>query len=499
MSKEFIIIFFIVIFFTIIIFSSSEKNKQNETDLFQNFDFGNIISLDDKNAASEIEKQELLYVIFYLSNDQNCLYYMPEYLRTSKLVEEEKFPLKFAKIDLSKSPNISDQYEIKYVPSIILFHKGEKYPYQDENGTSEKLLKFMFKKAYDGIYKVDKISKIKQFMEESRLVLLSTLKDENLPLYKSFSEYAKNDLNIDFVSCKSNECIKEYGEDIYLFKQFDEQKNRFSTDFMKIEYADQNSLKLFLSYYAFEAGVILDQYAINMINENKKSLLIYFRNSSLKEHTQYDILIKEVGIELRGKEVYTAVADVEGNSLHEKLAKEFKVDKEALPTLVFYDLSNNDIQNIYMVKSANSKDLTKNEIKNYVERIQKSGKLKLVNEQTYNKEIIEQQKNVVLTLVDESAPKKENKKILTLMKNLAEKYNPEQYNIVFNYMDTSQNLPLDIDIKNEVLPITLLYKKTGKNRSIVKLEYKDFEHLSEKEIEQQLYETLYKETSVKEP
>ena len=57
-------------------------------------------------------------------------------------------------------------------------------------------------------------------------------------------------------------------------------------------------------------------------------------------------------------------------------------------------------------------------------------------------------------------------------------------------MDISQNLPQDIDIKNEVLPITLLYKKTGKNRSTVKLEYKDFEHLSEEEIEHQLYETF---------
>ena len=62
-------------------------------------------------------------------------------------------------------------------------------------------------------------------------------------------------------------------------------------------------------------------------------------------------------------------------------------------------------------------------------------------------------------------------------------------------MDTSQNLPLDIDIKNEVLPITLLYKKTGNKYLIVKAEYKDFENLTEEVIENQLYETLYKETN----
>ena len=146
-----------------------------------------------------------------------------------------------------------------------------------------------------------------------------------------------------------------------------------------------------------------------------------------------------------------------------------------------------------MVKSANPKDLTKEAIKEYIERIQKSGKLKLVTQQTYNKEIIEQKKNVVLTLVDESVPKPENKKLLTMMKNLAKKYNPDEYNIFFYYMDISQNLPLDIDIKNEVLPITLLYKKTGNKQLIVKIEYRDFENLTEEIIEKQLYETLYKE------
>ena len=339
MSKLFVS-FLLIILYNIIIISSSE-----EINLFKNFDFGNIISLNDTNASSEIEKQELLYVIFYLSTDQNSYNYMPAFLKTSKLAEEEKLPLKFGKIDVSQSQNISKQYQIKYVPSIILFNKGENYPYQDEDGSSEKLLKFMFKKAYDGIYKVETISKIKQFIEESRLVLLSTLKDENLPLYKSFSKYTKNVLNIDFVSCKTDECIKEYGEDIYLFKHFDEQRNRFSTDFTKVENADENSIKLFLSYYAFEAGGFLDQYGVNMVNENKKSLLIYFRNSNIKEHTQYDFIFKQVGIELRAKEVYTAVADLEINSLHAKLASEFKVEKESLPTLIFYDLSNNDIQN----------------------------------------------------------------------------------------------------------------------------------------------------------
>lgn len=492
MIKPFIS-FLLILLCNIIIVSSAGENNQKETNLFKDFNFENIIWLDDTNCTSEIEKQELLYIVFYLSDDKNCLQYMPEFLRTSKLAEEEQLPLKFGKIDLAKSPNIANQYEIKYVPSIILFHKGDRHVYQDENGASEKLLKFMFKKAYDGIYKVETNSQIKEFMDSSRLVLLSTLKDENLLLYQSFVKNAKTILNIDFVSCITDECIKEYGEDLYLFKQFDERKNRFSTDFMKINDANMYSIKQFLSYYAVEAGGSIDQFGINMINDNKKSILIYFRKSSVEEQTQHDITIKEVGIELRAKEVYTAIADLEINSFHQSLASEFGVEKEALPTLIFYDISNNDLLNIYMVKSVNSKDLTKEAIKQYIEGIQKSGKLKYVTKENYNKEIIEEKKNVVLTLADETSSKPENNKLLTLMRNLAKKYNPEEYNIIFSYMDTSKNPPPGIDIKNEDLPLILIYKKAGDKQTVIKIQFRDFENLTEEAIENQLYETLYKE------
>lgn len=493
MDKAFIALLLILLCNNIIIISCSEESVQRETNLFSNFDFGNIIWLDDTNSTSVIEKENLLYVIFYLSNDQNSLNYMPEFMKSYNLAKKEKLAIKFGKIEVSKSPIISSQYGIQFVPSIALFHNGEYYPYKDDDGASEKLLKFMFKKAYDGIYDVESVSQVKEFIDESRLVLLSTLKDKNSLLYKSFSNYTKIALNIDFVSCRTDECIKEYGEDIYLFKKFDEQKNRFSTDFMKIEDADEDSIKLFLSYYAFEYGGYIDQYGINMINDNKKSILIYFRNPNLPEYTKYDIIFKEVGIELRAKEVYTAVAGIENYYLHERLASEFKVDKETLPTLVFYDINNNDVENIYMQKSITSKDLTKEKIKQFVENIRKTGKLKLVTKHTYNKEVIEQKKNVVLTLVDQSVPKQENNEILTLMKSLAQKYNPEEYNIVFDYMDISQNQPPDIDIKKELLPISLIYKKTGHKMTIVEFQYKDFENLSEGHIENKLYEILYKE------
>ena len=46
---------------------------------FKNFDFGNIIWLDDTNATSEIKKHDLLFIVFYSPWCQHCHLFFPEF------------------------------------------------------------------------------------------------------------------------------------------------------------------------------------------------------------------------------------------------------------------------------------------------------------------------------------------------------------------------------------------------------------------------------------
>ena len=115
-----------LIIFSLINNSNAEQNStnQNETlknvsniyekdennfyyDPFKDFDFGNLIWLDDTNSTSEIKKYDFLYILFYSPWCQHCHIFLPEYVKASKYAEEKNLTIKFAKIDSARSMNIT--------------------------------------------------------------------------------------------------------------------------------------------------------------------------------------------------------------------------------------------------------------------------------------------------------------------------------------------------------------------------------------------------------
>ena len=365
-----------------IIYSTLNISNQSDifyTDPFQNIDFGNIIWLDDTNATSEIQKHELLYIAFYSPWCQHCIKLLPEYVKISKYFEEKKSPVKFAKIDTSVSQNITQEFNLVGVPSFFLIYKGEKYFFEGDL-SAEGLTKFMDRKINNDIYKVETLSQIKNYIvNSSSLVLLSTLKNEKTTLYQSFLNYSKIAQTIDFISCITDECLKEYKEDIILFKKFDEKINKYTEEFGYITNAKPNDVKEFIGRFGVENGGILNTTQINMMFEHKKKMIFYFRNSSLEEQTKYDKMIKELGKELRNENIYTVVADIKGELLHENVAHTFIIVKQDLPLLLYYDLNANasedDLASIYSIRKASNEQLKKEYIKDYLNKIN-NGKIR---------------------------------------------------------------------------------------------------------------------------
>ena len=102
---KFIYLYLFLIFFFIFPFYTSgktiNKGKINEIlsndtyksdeqtfydDPYTNFDFGNIIWLDDTNITSEIKKNELLYIVFYSPLCHYCHQFLPIYVYTSNML-----------------------------------------------------------------------------------------------------------------------------------------------------------------------------------------------------------------------------------------------------------------------------------------------------------------------------------------------------------------------------------------------------------------------------
>ena len=495
---------------------NKSSNNTNETDSdpydedpLKNMDFGNVIWLDDTNATSEIKKHKTLYITFYSPFYENSQIFLPEYVKISKYAEEQNLKVKFAKIDITKSYNITRDFIIQNIPSIILKYNDSNYTYEGER-TKEGLLKFLKRKENNDTFELYKLSELDEFINNSSLVLLSSLKHQEIVLHQSFLNYSKKAQKIDFVTCFSDECIKKYSQNIVLFKKYDEKVNKYYPDFGDINDANKDSLKEFVATFGVETGANLSAHEVNMMFEHNRKMIFYFRNSSFEEHTKYDKMIKELGKDLRNKKIYTVVSDIEGCILHEDVASNFVIQKQDLPCILFYDLRKNentgDMVSIYTLRSAKKEQLNKKYLEEYIENI-KNGKilydlfsepplknytrdgLRIIIGRTFDKEILEEKNNVFLALIDSQyCPLCE--KVLGLMINITKKYPIEEKKLKFAYMDASKNQPRDINIYDEIPPMILLYTNAMSEKKIIRMNHKNMTEITEEDIEDFIYETL---------
>ena len=505
--------------------STDGINFSFDIDPFKDFDFGNIIWLDDSNATSEIKKHDLIYVLFYTLICEPCYEFLPIIVNTSKYAEENNLKIKFAKIEGMSNPNISEEFRLSHFPSLYLCYNGSKVLYEGKR-TQEGVLKFLDRKLNHDKVILQTLTEIKEYVASSILTILCTIKSKSHPLYDSFINNAKMRNNMDFIACTSDECIKEYGENIVIFKEFDEKINIFTKEMGPIENATSSSFSEFLATYGVEAGVLLSPYEINMMFENRRNMVIFFRNSSNDNITKYDSVIKEIGLELRNKKIYALTADVQGDPIHEHLANSFMVLPIDLPELLFYDENINpkmgDLPHLYILRNLKEEEINKEHLLDFINKViegkarktlysqppQESYNqdgLRIVIGRTFDSDVIDNKNNVLLALINGAVQSDATDNVLSIMRKLSKKYNEEEDKILFAYSDAQVNEPRDVELAGHVPPIVLLYTNAMEEKKKIELENKNFTTITEEEIENFLMENLkwdkkkeYKEKKVNE-
>jgi thiol-disulfide isomerase/thioredoxin len=241
MSKNIFLFLALIIALSIIPSCISEQEKENNTqieggdennteisnetdiestpeeDPFKDYNFTNVIHLGDLNYTSEIQKYEKLYLVFYAPWCGHCHDFIPKFVETADYCKVHDPSVKFAKIDGSKSENASVYFEVNGFPSIYFIYKGEKHSFLGPR-TKEGLLYFMKRKMSDDVININKLEELKDIknMFNTSLILLSTIKNPNEMINKSFRDLAKKAIYMDFVSCLSKECYDKYGDDVIL-------------------------------------------------------------------------------------------------------------------------------------------------------------------------------------------------------------------------------------------------------------------------------------------
>ena len=483
-----------------------EERKKRKNETF-------IIIMNDSNYTNVIDKYEALFIIFYPSPCTGCKTFMPHYIRLSYYAYEKNINLKFAKVAGPNNTQLVNKYKIETFPTIILLYQN-KIHYYNFDINSASLLKF-YKKIKNGpIRELENLSKLEIVLKAHIKILLSTIEDKSLMIYKSLKEYALKNGKIEFVSCISDDCINKYGkDDIIFFHEGEDKINYYSKEYEPITKASINSVKNFMGIFDIQYGTILDQQRkLDLLfeNENKKAIF-YFRDSNKEKYTNKDIIFKELGKELRMNNIYTYVLDIVDDDIFELVAKYFVVSEIELPTIIYYDLLNKkEDSNTYRLMNVREKNINKKYILDFIEKV-KQGKIKkdlhtsfppkykekdgliYVTGRSYDKDVIENKKNVLILFYDGKKEEEDiNKKYKEIMIELSEKYiDNENLNIVFEIIDGRVNEPRDIKINNiEDFPLIYLYNNNINNKKRIRFEPNDKNNTNIDEFEKFIFKNL---------
>ena len=535
MSKSIFLFFALIITLSIIPSCISEPEKENNTqieggdenntevsnetdiestpeeDPFKDYNFTNVIHLGDLNYSSEIKKYEKLFLVFYAPWCGHCHEFIPKFVETADYCKVHDPSVKFAKIDGSKSENASMYFEINGFPSIYFIYKGEKHSFIGPR-TKEGLLYFMKRKMAGDIFTITKLEELKNIQNvfNTSLILMSTVINKNAMINKSFKKFAQEAIYADFVSCISDECEKKYGEDIILFKNFDEKENRYFSGYGRLEHAQNDSVRNFTSVYGVEVGEYATQHTINLAFEFEKQTIYYIRNSSNAEDVKYDPLFKQLGKELRTENIYSFVCSPDGNEIQSVIYKAFSITPDELPGIFYYDPYSDDPVNkikLYSIRHVDMKKVNIPFLKDFIKNI-KAGKIKrdLYSElpsdkkyvngmkyvigKTFDEDVIDAKNNVVLGMIEGYGSDVETQ-LLEILGNLTLKYqNDPEKNLKFNIMNINNNEPRDIDANAYDFPRTYLYTNAMEKKEKIRFTPKNESELHIEEFEQFLSDNL---------
>lgn len=489
--------------------TESEPIIEPEPDPFDNYNFSNIINLGDSNFTAELAKYDKVFVLFYAPWCGHCHEFIPKYIETSEYMKENDPSVKFVRIDGSKHENSTVEFQVNGFPGIYFVYKGEKHPFKGPRD-KEGLLYFMKKKMAGDIFTIKKLEELKNFKNiyNSSLILLSTVINKEAEISKSFKLFAQQIMYIDFVWCISDECEKKYGEDIILFKEYDEKENRYFSSYGRLEDAKNDSVKNFTSIYAVETGAFAEQQNINLAFEFEKQTVYYIRNTT--EDAKYDYIFKELGKELRPDNIYTYVLTGDANKIQSIIYQAFSITPDEMPGIYYYDPYTNDPINkvkLFSIRHADMKKVNVDYVKQFIKDI-KAGKIKkdLYSElpsdkkdirgmtyvigKTFDKEISEEKDNVFLGMIDGYGTDTELM-LLDVLGNLTLKYKDDkEKRLKFKIMNINNNEPRDIDANNYDFPRVYLFTNALEKRETIRFTPKNMSELYIEEFESFLSEKL---------
>lgn len=424
-----------------------------------------IIVLNDKNFHEVVKSFKMIMVAFYAPWCNYCKELIPEYIKAAAILKESPEPVPLAKIDATKNPKLSKEFNIKAYPTIKLFHYEATLTFM-KTRTAEELVGYIQLKQKDAIEKFTTAKEIKDFISNKTVATLLSTIPEGEPGYLEFLSVSRANEWINFAQCLSSECKTQYQAPLIMLTNFDEKEVKYKEPTITVQ-----SINRFIEIYSIELGGLFNDYAAEAVFDYNKTCLFYFRSESDPHKAQNDILMKAIAKDFRDK-IYIFVADIEGNELFKESADYFFVTKDLLPQIQMINIMHEDDVRMYIMKEKTINEKTVRQfIQDYFEgKIKKEllseGTSDLVSEmvefpkligRNYVEKVIKSEKSYFVLLYVLGEPK--GRDYYLIWKDLNNKYQDNE-EVIFAGIDLSKNEVEDVT--KDQAPLIRLYLKGDK-------------------------------------
>ena len=230
-----------------------------------------VLILTSETIDEAIKTYPRLAILMFAPWCPHCKEFYPEIVKALKNPEMKKMGVVFGRVDIEYNTKVSEEYNIRGMPTVIYFENGVKNVVYGGGRNHNNIVEWFHKKLISKTHLLKSLEEIKPY--ERPPVHKFIYFGKNPERIKQYEEYIQQDDDTVFGLIKDDKLIKEYGktpETLVLFKNFDDPpyvdiqnitkeniKNEIKLNKFPLIFDDCNYLLNLMSMYRFPGLFLL--------------------------------------------------------------------------------------------------------------------------------------------------------------------------------------------------------------------------------------------------
>jgi len=266
-----------------------------------------------------INKYDHVLVEFYAPWCGHCKSLAPEYSQAAAALKRSDPQVPLVKVDATVEKDLATKYGVSGFPTLKWFVKGTESEYKGGR-TKAEIVEWITKKTGPSSKNITSADMLKELQDENKVLVTYFGKDESEAGYKTFMQVAATTDGVSFSHTFAAEFNEEFGNQVVLFKQFDDKRADLAAD------ATAEDFTAWLEEHRYEVVMPFEgEEPIARIFQKENAALVMFSDKT----GDHEATFRDFAMANKGKIIFASSRTNEG--LGQRLAEYIGVKSEDAP------------------------------------------------------------------------------------------------------------------------------------------------------------------------